>query len=356
MDTILTIGGLTPLSYVFYTVIQSVRQRGQVNFLGTLLAVVAALVPISLVCWTVVSGNSEPILTIAAVASAGIVLLFSVIITVRDARHSSPGLNHSYGLLGIGVAALIIAGVLLVPRALALIPGVTTETTPTDTATQVRPTFSDFSQFNSSTDATDDTSAPLDDLSIAPPEGFNLSALEGGESALDPSTPENSSESFSAPAGFVLPETDQSERDATTENETVSTAPTPEQPRLTYDEFAEQVMARIGTVTLDETVASSDAAAPSDTVMDSEAVVDGETVPTLASEQTCLLTVNYNLNLRVEPSADAELLLTIPFGSTLETTGHDDSNWWHVTYNGTDGWVNGDYLTPTSTCVALTAS
>lgn len=348
MDTLLTIGGLTPLSYAFYTVIQSVRQRGQITLLGTLLAAAATLIPISLIGWTVVSGVSEPILTIAALASAGIVLLFSLIITIRDARHSTPGLNHSYGLLGLGVAVLIIAGVLLVPRVLALVPGVTAEAAP-DATMQVRPSFP--SQLNNSDADTPDTAnTPLSNsLPINPPEGFDLSALGGGETTLDPSTPENNGESFSAPAGFVLPGMDQNKIDTSAENERA--APTPVQPRLTYDDFAEQVLARIGTVAPDETAIASSETAPGDAAE----AAGVEQQPAIA-EQTCLLIVNYNLNLRVEASSSAERLLTIPFGSTLESSGHNDDNWWHVTYDGVAGWVSGDYLTPISACAALTAT
>lgn len=335
MDTLLTIGGLTPLSYVFYIVIQSVRQRGQINFLGTLLAVVATLVPITLIGWTVVSGNTEPILTVAALASAGIVLLFSIIIAIRDARHSTLGLNHSYGLLGLGVAALIVTGVLLIPRALALIPGVTAEAASTDTTTQTRPAFP----------------RQTSDDARMPPDGFDMSGLEEGEMSLDPSTPENSGESFSAPAGFVLPGADQNQSD-TAENETAADAPALVQPRLTYDEFAQQVLARVGTVTLDETVVSSTETTLNEAVEDSEAEQQSSATPA----QACLLIVNYNLNLRAEPSPDAERLTTIPFGTTLESSGSSDSNWWHVTYDGIEGWVSGDYLTPASTCAALAAS
>ncbi|MBK8027121.1 MAG: hypothetical protein IPK19_38470 [Chloroflexi bacterium] len=160
MDTLLTIGGFTPLPYIFYSVIQTARQHGRINFFGALLALAAALIPIGLVGWMSVTGTSDPVFTVAAIANAAIVLLFSILIAVRDARQPSPGLNHSYGPLGLGVGVLVIAAVLLIPIALPLVAGTTAaaDTASADTTAQQQ-VFPAFAAPNNNTETAADASA-----------------------------------------------------------------------------------------------------------------------------------------------------------------------------------------------------
>ena len=63
------------------------------------------------------------------------------------------------------------------------------------------------------------------------------------------------------------------------------------------------------------------------------------------------------INLRAEPTADAEVLASIPDGSvvplrvdTLNTELDDgDVRWWPATWEGVDGWISGQYLTQATT-------
>ncbi|MBK8027120.1 MAG: SH3 domain-containing protein [Chloroflexi bacterium] len=73
-------------------------------------------------------------------------------------------------------------------------------------------------------------------------------------------------------------------------------------------------------------------------------------MPAQAVTGACAVTVLRNLNLRTEPSADSERLLTIPYTTVLTASEKSADNWWRVTYDGLDGWVSGEFVTVDSTC------
>ncbi len=70
--------------------------------------------------------------------------------------------------------------------------------------------------------------------------------------------------------------------------------------------------------------------------------------------QTCGIIVDYNLNLRDQPSTEGStVLISIPFGSTVSADAHNSDNWYHVAYEGQIGWVSGDYVTASAACADL---
>ena len=54
-------------------------------------------------------------------------------------------------------------------------------------------------------------------------------------------------------------------------------------------------------------------------------------------------TQNSNLNLRAEPSQNSRIIARIPNGSRIQILGND-GNWYLTTWNGSKGYVSGDYL------------
>ena len=62
--------------------------------------------------------------------------------------------------------------------------------------------------------------------------------------------------------------------------------------------------------------------------------------------------VNYNLNLRAEPSREGELMMTIPYESVIQVGGQNETgSWWFVNYNeGIWGWVDGEFVTLDPVC------
>ncbi|MCC6616098.1 MAG: SH3 domain-containing protein [Anaerolineae bacterium] len=75
-----------------------------------------------------------------------------------------------------------------------------------------------------------------------------------------------------------------------------------------------------------------------------------EPTSTVAPVVTCSVLVNFNLNLRSGPSADADLLLTIPFGTIVKASAHNEDDWWQVTYEDVEGWISGEYVTIMAGC------
>lgn len=69
---------------------------------------------------------------------------------------------------------------------------------------------------------------------------------------------------------------------------------------------------------------------------------------------TCTIVVVYNLNLRDKPSPEGStILLSIPYGTTVTSSGHTSDNWYQVTYEGQSGWVSGEYVSPQAACSQL---
>jgi hypothetical protein len=68
----------------------------------------------------------------------------------------------------------------------------------------------------------------------------------------------------------------------------------------------------------------------------------------------CSAVVSKNLNLRSGPETNYQVLLTIPFSTTINVSARNEaSNWWFVRYQTQTGWVSGDYLTLGTGCADL---
>ncbi len=85
-------------------------------------------------------------------------------------------------------------------------------------------------------------------------------------------------------------------------------------------------------------------------------------IPTLPTP--CVASVQYNLRLRSAPDTKSDTLATIPYSTSIElygkgaitataVPGGSDSRWWYTTYQGKQGWVDGQYLLVSSACDSL---
>ena len=68
-----------------------------------------------------------------------------------------------------------------------------------------------------------------------------------------------------------------------------------------------------------------------------------EEVKTEVQETATVSTQNSNLNLRAEPSQNSRIIARIPNGSKIQILGND-GNWYLTLWNGSKGYVSGDYL------------
>ncbi len=82
--------------------------------------------------------------------------------------------------------------------------------------------------------------------------------------------------------------------------------------------------------------------------------VEPETSIASDATSTCMLTINYNLNLRSQLTTEnSSVSLSIPYGTAVTTDGVTEDGWYRVTYDGQTGWNSGDYVTPGTSCAAL---
>jgi hypothetical protein len=76
--------------------------------------------------------------------------------------------------------------------------------------------------------------------------------------------------------------------------------------------------------------------------------------PTATLPEPCLAFTRFNVNLRSEPSMEAEVRLVINFDTTVPLFGQsEDGLWWLSTVDGQTGWLSGEFLNLTTTCEAL---
>ena len=179
MEALMSIGGFVPLSYVFYGVIQNARQKRQINTVGVLLAFIGVLLPVSLITWGLLTGQSEVFLTLAALASAGVMLLFGLIAITQDARAGQP-LSRSNGFMGVGAGLLIIIAALVITQVMPLVSSPST-TSAASASTVTRPNFAAASAAgaagSNATNTADTTasSAAAETVALpAAPAGFAL--------------------------------------------------------------------------------------------------------------------------------------------------------------------------------------
>ncbi len=161
-------------------------------------------------------------------------------------------------------------------------------------------------------------------------QGFLLPQLISGASALPQLNGQAPPNGGNGGAGAPIEDTP-----APSPTPTIPTTPTPTVPRPTRIAFptATPTPAASATPAADATGAASSGA---------------------LGAQTCGIIVDYNLNLRNQPSTDGStVLISIPFGSTVSADARNSTNWYHVAYEGQIGWVSGDYVTASAACADL---
>jgi uncharacterized protein YgiM (DUF1202 family) len=86
--------------------------------------------------------------------------------------------------------------------------------------------------------------------------------------------------------------------------------------------------------------AFTDANQPTSTVQAAAAQITG-----------CTVVPRQNVNLRSGPDATNQLLLTIPFSTTLNASAKTKAgDWWYVSYQNQSGWVSDAYVNVSADC------
>jgi hypothetical protein len=260
------IGGLFGLLLVLNGLLQAARRSAKIGFWHTLLAFLAALLPLAGVIRAAQFGPANPLLERGALLIGGVLVVSGLIIALIEVFRPER-LKASRGILSIGAGGLLIATTLIVPGVSqnVLQPALATAT-PISIAA-VRAT---------ATDIPDETAWPEASPTLTP-------------------TPSPT---------------------ATLTATRVQPSPTPTATRFRF------------------------------------ATRTPEPTPTLPNP--CLALTRFNVNLRTLPDLDAEVLVVIPFDTTVTLFGrNDDSSWWLAQHEGQTGWLKGEFLNVTTSCAEL---
>lgn len=414
ISTFITLSPFLALPYIIAAVIQRVRGIHRIGLWGTLLAYVAVLVPLTALALDTINAQYQALLPAAILANAVIVLVISLVVLVLDYRREERDLNHSYGVMGLGVAALLLAGTVTTPLILSLLPVTTTAATALSTGAS--------SQTDSSLQRvlTAQTGLSFDNIQSQMENGTSLAALieanggstEAATSALTQAineaidsgaVPQQMLQRMGGEAAALAAQIVSGELPPQMAGRILGTftgqgviagpgaggfpggAP-PDGAMAGMSEGAANISAPPNMQAADENASAEQPQNLPAATISSETTADQASPPTslpasptpaptstsaplaaLGAEEptalptdaatpapaTCPLVVNFNLNLRAQPNSDGDLITTIPFGSVVQSIGQNAAGWWQVSYGRSTGWVSGEYVTPGSGCANL---
>lgn len=384
-------GGLFALLFILITVTRAAQGREKVSFFETLLAFLALTLPLLALVNNNVGEQSLPLVNVAPIGIAIIVIVVSFMTLFIEWRKSKRAFNQRRGVLGIGIGVLLIAATLIVPlssRLISLPPmmgtgfignapassgdlvnivdsGRSSDETSSASAMQilVEETGLDSDQINARLNAGETIA------SIVADTGGDLEKIVGEITTTARKQIEIGIADGSVPqaqAGMIMGNLENMIRQGVNG----------ELPQMVYDQLFVRLLSSddappppplmptntpvVIAVQQSPTPTRLPSATPTPTntpyllVSPTPGAVTNELQPDTVEMTTCLAIVQNNLNLRSGPGTDFELLLTIPSGTTLNASARDEeSSWWVVQYQGQTGWVSGDYLTLGASCGEL---
>ncbi|MCA0453530.1 MAG: SH3 domain-containing protein [Chloroflexi bacterium] len=171
---------------------------------------------------------------------------------------------------------------------------------------------------------------------FTPPSGSEGSTFPAGGNDGAPANSEDGSG-----GGFVPP---------ANANQQAAASPMPSQNNVQVAAVQTEVVMRPTLIAFPTATPTPDA---TEVLVDETA--SSTTAPTaVGTSTTCTIVVVYNLNLRDKPALEGStVLLSIPYGTTVTSSGHTHDDWYQVTYEGQLGWVSGEYVTPQAACSQL---
>ncbi len=195
--------------------------------------------------------------------------------------------------------------------------------------------------------------------------GGNFAPPTDGEGAFAPLDGTVTDGSFAPPAdaegGFAPPDAPLAAETPSPEAEAEAEQPTPEPTAAPVTPT--EVVARPTRISFPTATPTPDATdLPAE---DGEALVqaDGQVADSQPSasqssagvaDSTCALVVDFNLNVRDLPTTEGSTVLTsIPFGNLVTSDAQTEDNWYRISYDGTQGWVTGEYVTAGAACASL---
>ncbi len=288
------VGAVFSLLFVLNSIRRAIQGSEKVSFFETLLAFLALVFPVLALVNNSASTQPLPLVNMASIVLGIVVVVISIITFLIENRKPGRLLSQRRGVLGIGLGILIVAATFVVPVA----------------AKMQVPNRSAANVAASTTGGTN----------------VNVAEVGAANVAVNSPTP-----TLTKPIALVP--TNTPDVALLQMSATPTRFPSP-MPTATNTPFV------IATTTAG-TVA-----------------VAGTNQPTgqVPAAQTagCMVVTRQNVNLRSGAGTTFDLLLTIPFSTTLDVSAKNKAgDWWFVSYQNKTGWVSGEYVNADANCSKL---
>lgn len=285
-------GAVFGLLFLLNSIRRAIQGSEKVSFFETLLAFLALVFPVLALVNNNASTQPLRMVNMAAIGLGVIMVVVSIITFLIERRNTGRKLSQRRGVLGVGLGLLIVAATFIVPITSKLqVPG-----------------------------------RSAANVANAPTDGSNVNVAEVGAASVAVNSP---TATLAKPVAIVptnTPDVAMLQMSATP-----TRFPSP-MPTATNTPFV------IATTTA-QTVA-------------------GTSQPTgqaaVAQGPSCMAVTRMNVNLRSGPATTYDLLLTIPFSTTLDVSAKDKAgDWWFVSYQDKTGWVSSEFVNADSNCSTL---
>jgi len=280
------------LLFLLNSIRRAIQGREKVGFFETLFVFLSLVFPLLALVNNSASTQPLRLVNIAAIGLGVIMLVVSIITFLIERRNEGRKLSQRRGVLGFGLGLLLVAATFVVPAATKL-------------------QMPNRAAANTASAATDGNNVNVSQVGAANAVVNNPTAtLEKPVAVVPTNTPDVAMLQMSAtPTRFPSP-----------------------MPTATNTPF---VIATTSAQTVSGTSQPTEQAAA-------------------AQGASCIAVVRQNVNLRSGPSTTDQLLVTIPFSTTLDVSARTKaSDWWFVRYQDKTGWVNGEYVNADSNCAKL---
>ncbi len=372
---LLTVGGVFALLFVLNNLFQILRGKTDLRFWGTVLAFLVLVVTLLALIQSYTSPAPLPLIATGVLGIAVLVIVTGIIFLLIEIFRPERKLRQSRGILGIGVGILLAVSTVTVPLISAFFsvpladPAQIAAANVDEAALAAQQDIRSYTNLIQS--ASQEVGVESEDLLLELTGEQTLNALvagQGGDTALvltnalgmtreqvqaliaDGSIPRLQGTLMLANLEADL-QTKLNTRITSSQIETLAPiilatdtpTPTPTEPAT-----ATPIPTETPTLTPTLTRTPRPTETPTPTRL---GFVTRTPIPSPTLPDPCLATVDFNLNVRAEPSTDTELVTVIPFGTAVSVfASNEDRTWWLVSYEGETGWVDGEFITRTASC------
>jgi uncharacterized protein YgiM (DUF1202 family) len=376
---LLAIGSFFALLFVLNNLWQTLRRKTELRFWGTLLAFLVAAVGVLALAESAAQNSLNPLVRTGILIMAAALIASGLLVFILELFRKPRNLGQSRGLLAVGVGGLLLLSTLTVPFVAAFfavplesLEDLTSANVTNETALAAEQDARALTNLIQSASANtgidgadlllrltgDTTLTALIEQYGGDPETVLRSALETTSQQIEEKITNGDIARLQGTLLLANLETDlrsrmenrpsaqQIEAIAPIILATDTPTPTPTEPFTPTPTLT-------STPTL--TITPSRTPRPSSTPTPTrQAFVTRTPSPTPTLPDPCLATVDFNLNLRTEPRTDADVIVVIPFDTAVPVfASNEDRTWWLVRYGDQTGWVDGQFITRTSSCDTL---